>query len=372
MKTPKIPENEKERLKSLYNTGLLDTQPEERFDRLTRLAKNIFQVPVALITFVDADRQWFKSRQGVDIEETSRDISFCGLTIFSSEIFHVEDASSHPDFSDNPLVTGDTDIHFYAGAPLNTADGQRIGTLCIIDTVPRAFNETEKKILRNLADLVEQEINQVDLHIRERDLAKARKLNITITRAQKQFITETDRQKAFDGLLKDILDITESEYGFIGEVLYTPENIPYLKTYAVTNISWNEETRAFYEANAPKGMEFTNLKSLFGAALTTEKPVIANDPYNDPRRCGIPEGHPPLNAFLGVPVEFDNKMVAMMGIANRQGGYDEELLSFLEPVFVTIGQLVTAFRNQEQLRESEEKYRDLFELSEDPVADCSR
>lgn len=133
----------------------------------------------------------------------------------------------------------------------------------------------------------------------ETNLRRQQKLNQIIARAQSEFIRETDRRKAFDGLLTDILALTDSEYGFIGEVLRTPQGDPYLKTYAITNIAWNDATRAFYEANAPQGMEFGNLKTLFGVALTSGQPVIANDPSHDPRRGGLPEGHPALQCLPG-------------------------------------------------------------------------
>ena len=174
-----------------------------------------------------------------------------------------------------------------------------------------------------------------------------------INRAQSLFIANTDKKEAFDQLLADLLALTESEYGFIGEVLRTPAGDPYLKTHAITNIAWSEQTRAFYDEHAPKGMEFYNLKSLFGAVLTTAKPVIANDPYHDPRRGGLPEGHPPLNAFLGIPILIGERMVAMAGIANRPGGYDQDVIDFLQPLLATIGQLVEARNNRLACKASE-------------------
>ena len=163
-----------------------------------------------------------------------------------------------------------------------------------------------------------------------------------IARAQASFISNTDTRQAFDALLGDILDLTGSEYGFIGEVLHTREGQPYLKTYAITNIAWNDETRAFYAEHAPQGMEFTKLNSLFGAVLTTAEPVIANDPAHDPRRGGLPAGHPPLHAFLGVPIRLGGRMVGMVGIANRPGGYSLEEATFLGPLSGTIAQLIEA------------------------------
>lgn len=137
---------------------ILDTPPEERFDRLTRLTRRTFNVPVALISLVDSDRQWFKSRQGLAVVETARDISFCGHAILSDGAFVVPDASEDDRFRDNPMVTGDPHIRFYAGMPLKTADGSRIGTLCVVDHRPRRFTPDEVQSLRDLATLVEEEL----------------------------------------------------------------------------------------------------------------------------------------------------------------------------------------------------------------------
>ncbi len=163
MQPPAFPENELQRLQALHERAILDTLPEERFDRLTRLARQLFGTQIALVSLVDAERQWFKSRQGLDACETGRDISFCGHAILGTDIFHIADARLDPRFAENPLVTGPPHIRFYAGAPLGTAEGYRIGTLCIIDDKPRQLTAPELQALRDLADCVEAEINQVDL-----------------------------------------------------------------------------------------------------------------------------------------------------------------------------------------------------------------
>ncbi|MBR7801230.1 ATP-binding protein [Undibacterium fentianense] len=161
MESPAFPENEVARLQALKELEILDTSAEEKFDRLTRLAKQIFQVDFALISLIDANRQWFKSRQGLDACETNRDISFCGHAILGNEIFHIPNALNDPRFADNPLVLGPPNIRFYAGAPLRPNAEFCIGTLCIIDSQPRTLSIKEMRILRDLADCVEQEILQL-------------------------------------------------------------------------------------------------------------------------------------------------------------------------------------------------------------------
>lgn len=360
MLAPKLPNNESERLKALQQCNILDTPAEDRFDRLTRLAKTLFSTEIALVSFVDDNRQWFKSAQGLDVNETSREVSFCGHAILDRDIFQVTDASKDARFADNPLVTGHPNIRFYAGAPLSTKDDYLIGTLCIIDSKPRELTNEELSMLRNLADFVEAEINQMNAQ-QDQELKLSKQLLKSIADAQSVFITEPNRRKAFDNLLSDILKITDSEYGFIGEILNTAENKPYLKTYSVTNIAWNEETQNFYEENAPQGMEFYNLDTLFGTVLKTQKVVISNTPTNDNRAGGLPEGHPDLNAFLGIPVFYGGNIVAMLGIANRPNGYDDSVIEFLDPLLVTIGQLVEAFRTEQKQLENERRLSAIIE-----------
>lgn len=163
MLVPPMAENEGARIAALRSLNLLDTSPEERFDRLTRLAKRLFGVPIALVSLVDVDRQWFKSCIGLDASETSRDISFCGHAILGHEVFVVPNALIDGRFSDNPLVTGPPNIRFYAGCPLQVAQGSKIGTLCVIDVEPREFDTDSVKLLQDLARMAEQEIAAVQL-----------------------------------------------------------------------------------------------------------------------------------------------------------------------------------------------------------------
>jgi diguanylate cyclase (GGDEF)-like protein len=162
MVKPDIPQNEKKRLDALRALDILDFQAEERFDRLTRMAKRIFSVPIALVSLVDENRQWFKSCIGLSLSETSREISFCGHAILGSEVFIIRDAVEDERFADNPLVLNDPKIRFYAGCPL-TVNGHRLGTLCIIDQAPRNFGHDDIEALKDLASMVERELEAVQL-----------------------------------------------------------------------------------------------------------------------------------------------------------------------------------------------------------------
>lgn len=165
MKAPAIPVDEQERLTQLRALAILDTPPEERFDRVTRMARRLFGVPIALVSLVDENRQWFKSCLGMELSETDRRVSFCAHAILNKGALVIEDAAQDERFADNPLVTGAPYIRFYAGHPLHTLSGQAIGTLCIIDREPRAFEQEDLAMLADLAGMVEREIMAVQLAI---------------------------------------------------------------------------------------------------------------------------------------------------------------------------------------------------------------
>jgi GAF domain-containing protein len=153
-----IPSDESARLNALYELLILDTPPEERYDRIVAFAAAEFDAPIALLSLIDRDRQWFKARVGLDVCETARDISFCGHAVVARSTLVVEDAALDPRFADNPLVTGAPHIRFYAGAPLQLEDGSILGTLCLIDTRPRSLDSTDLAILGSLRDLAVMEM----------------------------------------------------------------------------------------------------------------------------------------------------------------------------------------------------------------------
>ena len=180
-----IPKQEARRLQVLWQYEVLDTVPEEVFDDLTNLAAHICEAPVALISLVDENRQWFKSRVGISARETSRDISFCAHAILDDGLLIVPDATKDNRFRQNPLVTGWEKIRFYAGAPLITPDGHALGTLCVLDKKPRTLRPEQKQSLRVLAHHV---VSQLELRRQSRALTAARENDqqqgAELTRAQ--------------------------------------------------------------------------------------------------------------------------------------------------------------------------------------------
>ncbi|HSG51960.1 MAG TPA: GAF domain-containing protein, partial [Rheinheimera sp.] len=343
----------------------------------------MFNVSIVLVSLIDEHRQWFKSRQGLEACETSRDISFCGHAILSEQIFEVSDARADPRFADNPLVTGAPHIRFYAGAPLYTHSGFCVGTLCLIDQHAKTLTAEQKLLLRSLADCVQNELNlQLDLQLQsllrqsearndailkvlpdaiyvindtlqftdcnnhpelfsprnqligqtiqqvlptnlavlcqkalQQVLATGKaqrfsfslptagaeqyfdsrmqlldqhsvlwlvhnctteqvaqlkqqsihRLTAAIAQMHSGFLKQDDRDKAYQAVLADVLKLTNSEYGFIGEVLRKADGSPYLKMYFSNSSAGIAKSRTVQSATAIAGNEISNLDSLYGA-----------------------------------------------------------------------------------------------------------
>ena len=193
-------------------------------------------------------------------------------------------------------------------------------------------------------------------------------LGAVVTRLQSHYIRGAPPRQVFDTLLPELLALTGSSYGFIAEVWRDAAGAPFLKVFTLTDIAWDEATRRHVEQHRDTGLEFHNLDNLLGAAVRSLQPVIANDAANDPRSAGLPPGHPPLHAYLGVPLLQGGVLVGVIGLANRPGGYDESLVRLLQPLFGTLafilGQLQADRERrqaEEALRQSEALYRATFE-----------
>jgi diguanylate cyclase (GGDEF)-like protein len=221
MELPKIPEDEASRMESLNKLNLLESPIQENFERITRITQALFNMPIVSFTLVDANRQWFKSIQGLDVCETSRHVSFCAHVINQDDLFVINDALLDPRFADNPLVTGEPKIRFYAGFPVRAPDGAKIGTLCLIDMKPRNFTDKELSQLKDMAKMVEVEINTTNktLTIQEQlnsELVQAKRQAMVdgLTRLwnrsgieelmKKQFTAAQDNQEQFGVALIDI------------------------------------------------------------------------------------------------------------------------------------------------------------------------
>ncbi|MCH8531976.1 MAG: EAL domain-containing protein [Saccharospirillum sp.] len=470
---------EQERLASLAGLNILDTPPEERYDRITRLVKQLFQCEIVLVSLVDEHRQWFKSHPGLAVRETPRAHSFCAHAIEQDAIYIVEDARENPAFANNPLVTGPPYIRFYAGVPLHAMDGSDVGTLCLIDPIPRSLPPEDQKTLSAFASIVEEQLHQDDVRSKIRqvalreeqaktallampdmvfivskegifigsnerpgtllkteklihrslqevlptiladnvstainqaldaqeqvtfeyrldserptyyeirikpvdhsqvvllirdisqevqtevELTKNRILYKTILHAQSLFIDEGSSDGAYQSLLDDLLALTSSEYGMIGEVQYENQQ-PYIIARAISNTA---EHHSFFDdqlKNANGQLEFRNPNNLLSATLAEEHYLISGSPETDPRRGGLPSGHPRLACYIGIPIRFKGTLCAILALANRPQGYREEDYLFLEPLLNTIGQFMDANRRREAYEWANKQSRLLSEVS---------
>jgi len=192
MQIPSRPLNEEERLATLRELDILDTPSEERFDRLTRLARRLFNVSVALVSLVDVDRQWFKSVEGLCFRETSRDTSFCGHAILEEDLLVIPDALADERFYDNPLVIDGPRIRFYAGCPLTVSGGIKLGSFCLMDTQPRDFSEDDRASLRDIGQIVVRELIAFEL-------------------ATKDMLTGMANRQTFRGIAEHALNICRQE-----------------------------------------------------------------------------------------------------------------------------------------------------------------
>lgn len=369
MKKAPIPVDEALRLDALRALDLNSQDSSRILQELTDLAAASCGVPMAAISLVEADQVRLVSKKGIADDSVPREIAFCPYTILADEPMVIQDTLADERFHDNPLVVGDPRIRFYAGLPLTLPTGYRIGTVCVFNTSPGDLSDSGRTVMgliaRQVILLLEHVANERDLAAARRQLEIAsaeadlsHQIMLSINEVQQKFINHPSTKDAFELMLSLLLTFTHSEYGFLGEVLLRDDGTPYLKTHALTNIAWNEETQRFYDEHAPAGLEFTNLNTLFGRIMTDRKPIISNDPRKDPRRGGLPPGHPPLTAFLGVPVMMGDEMIGAFGVANRTDGYSDSEVEMLAPVMSTYANLIQARRDRLRREEVERKLKD--------------
>jgi diguanylate cyclase (GGDEF)-like protein len=220
------------------------------------------------------------------------------------------------------------------------------------------FNQVTT-VINSMTEKLSESHQELERKVIERTIQLERRNAVLscIDRLRDNFIKESDPFLLFPAFLDHLLDLTNSEFGFVGDVLRNEDGSPYLKLYAISNLSWDDETTHLYEMQRQKAFEFRNLDNLFGQVVSTGKAVISNDLSHDPRRGGFPKGHPQLSSFLGIPVYYGTKLVGEIGLANREGGFDEDIVKFLSPVVSALGQIIVGrwdrdarFRAEEELK----------------------
>lgn len=270
-----LPANEDRRLATLQEYRILDTAPDERFDRLTAFAADLFDVPVALVSLIDAERQWFKSHHGLPASETPRSISFCAHTILNDEALIVEDAAEHPLFHGNPLVLSGPCLRFYAGVPLTADDGQRIGTLCIGDSKPRTFSDKDSLRLRRLAAVVSDELElhrarmEAESSVAAQNAANQIKSKL-LSSMNHEFRTPLNAILGFSQILELNMSkrLGKEELEYVAAVKTAGENL--------LRLSDSMMTMAQIEADVvPFGVEPISAQSLIEEVYTLHRPAAA-------------------------------------------------------------------------------------------------
>ncbi|MCX7061447.1 MAG: PAS domain-containing protein [Gammaproteobacteria bacterium] len=221
------------------------------------------------------------------------------------------------------------------------ADGKPRWMLARARVVEHSAYGVARRIAGVVVDISERK--QADLA-----LARSTALIEAVQALQQRFIAHPDLRQLGDELLRTMLEFGEAEYGFIGEVLRDSRGAPYLKTFTLTNIAWNDEMRALYNAHHVDGLEFRNLDTLFGETLRTGQLVIANTPSEHHAARGLPSGHPALNTYAGVPIHDGRQLIGMVGLGNRHAGFDEQILELIRPLTSTIGVMIKAMRSERE------------------------
>ncbi|PFG10475.1 MULTISPECIES: EAL domain-containing protein [unclassified Marinobacter] len=342
---------EKRRLAALERLTIMDTGSEERFDRLINLARRFYSTPIALFSLLDEKRQWFKSKRGLDVSETPRCVAFCDHAIKQDSVFVVPDATKDERFCSNPLVTGEPHVRFYAGMPVREPGGFKMGTLCIMDRKPRDIPEHELDVLRTLASLIEDEVERFYHASQYQKQVPVSRLNRAIHRAQNTFHTDDDQDAAFEILLSDLLVLTDSQFGFIGEMLTNSDNSPYLRVGAITDISWSPESADRSQQRKTRGLLFERLNSLIDTSMLSDDVLISDGFESDSQAGELPTGHPQITRYMGVPIFSGDNRVGLVGLANRPEGYTNKLATELEPLLQTVGQLIERKRMYKERQE---------------------
>ncbi|MBM69902.1 MAG: hypothetical protein CME43_10535 [Haliea sp.] len=328
---------EQRRLAALHRLGILDSAAERRFDRLVEIAGRFYKTPIALFSLLDENRQWFKARRGLEVTETPRCMAFCDHTVHQDGILLVEDASRDPRFCANPLVTGAPHIRFYAGVPVREPTGMKVGSLCIIDPQPRQIPLQELDVLRHLADILEDELERTSEEAQSRAAVPITRLNRAIHRAQNTFHAQAYQDAAFDLMLADLLELTGSERGFIGEVLLDRRNRRYLKIGATTETIRRAAGKDATDANGETLEEFDTLIAL---ALASDDMVIRNG-TDDTGSPDSPDGQATgVWPQLGIPIFSGSNRVGLVGLTAQRKAYTTEAAHHLDPLLQTVGQLI--------------------------------
>ena len=327
MKSAPIDANEAERLAALRRYGILDTPAEAEFDDFTHLASQICGTPIALISLVDAGRQWFKSKVGLDASETPRDISFCGHAIHGRDIFEVPNALEDERFSDNPLVTGGPAIRFYAGMPLVTPDGQGVGTLCVIDSVPHTLTGPQREAL---AALGRQVVRQLELTLAIR---RERELHETLSRQsifQKTLLDSAALaiiSTTVDGIITSFNPAAEQMLGYSATELIGSQT-PAVFHDGAEVVARAQQLSVELGRDIAPGFDVFVIKALSGESESREWTYVCKGGGRVPVRLSVSamrDENGALTGYLGIARDITDEIFAEQSIREFKSTLDQTL-----------------------------------------------
>ncbi|MFV9504524.1 MAG: PAS domain S-box protein [Oscillochloridaceae bacterium umkhey_bin13] len=334
-----LPTNEAERLRSLRRMQLLDSLPEQAYDDLVTLAATICGTPMAMVSLVDADRQWFKAKVGTDLQETPRSVAFCAYAVLQPDaILVVPDALADPRFATNPLVTDPPHLRFYAGAPLVLADGTTLGTLCVVDTVPRTLSPGQ---IRALAALRRSVVNEIELRTRQSDTAAQR---LTLANVLHQLTRELDPDRIIQQAVEAIRQLNRWES--VGISLPMPDGL-----------TW--QTRAEDRMNPGEvGKSHPLTYGVIGRAFRTGEVQLVDDAHADPDFF-LAEGVDAVGSELAVPIRFEGEVLGVLNLESHlPRAFDDEDVAFAYSITEVLAIALSNARRFASLqRENHERLR---------------
>lgn len=331
-----VDHNESARLEALTQSNLLDTPSSPVLNTLLKIAKETFSVNIAAVSLIDKKRQWFKAKIGINICEIAREISFCDHTIRQDAAMIVEDTKLSDVFIDNPLVTGYPHIRFYSGIPIRSALGHKLGAFCLIHDEPKIFSEKDIALQTKFARLVEIELDNLS-HFHDVDYPTAEQVNKAVFKAQHVFLDTDNDQLTFNILLNDLLELTESDFGYISEVKNGTDESPehqYLQMKSVCDIPSSDRINAPDNNNEKNTSNLFDIERVLGFSFTSGENLILND------FSAVADANIMLTSYCAIPIRSRNTIIAQIGLANRKKGYSDAFIKTIEAITYTIGVLI--------------------------------
>ena len=330
------------RLQALTESNLLDTPSSPVLNTLLKIAKETFSVNIAAVSLIDKKRQWFKAKVGINICETAREISFCDHTIKQDIAMIVEDTKLSEVFIDNPLVTDYPHIRFYSGIPIRSSTGHKLGAFCLIHNEPKIFSKEDVALQAKFARLVEIELDNLS-HTHNVNSPTAEQVNKAVFRAQHVFLDTDNEKLTFNILLNDLLELSESDFGYIGEVKYSADESSerqYLEMKSVCEITSNDEINVPYNNADKNALNLRDIEDLLGFSFTSGENLIINDfsAVADTKAPALKDIM--VTSYCAIPIRSKNTIIGQIGLANRKKCYSKAFINTIEAITYTVGVLI--------------------------------